>query len=51
MLLTFGLVLTVQHNLEGVGGKGQPRVHQERPLLPDIVFQDSFFGLQKEEVV
>lgn len=42
---TFGLVLAVEHDLEGVGGQGQARVHQQCPLLPDAVLGASFLGL------
>lgn len=48
---TLGLILTVENNLESVRGKGQARVHQESPLLPDTVFRDSFFCLQKKEML
>lgn len=47
---TFGLILTVEHYLEGVRGQGQARIHQEGPLLPDTVLGDSFLSLQKEEM-
>lgn len=45
---TLGLVLAVQHDLEGVGGQRQTRVHQERPLLPHAVLGDGLLGLQRD---
>lgn len=47
---TFGLVLAVEHYLEGVGGQGQARIHQQGPLLPDAVLGDSFLSLRREEM-